>query len=183
MFSSQDLNYLSSLSQEDFEKVRNSFIMKLENAGIEDIESIQDSNYIKIFDLLGGHEGMDQLITFAEEYITSPQGWNQIEFLMPKITSLEQGEVYIYMATYIDKIGRPIYDVLVSKDMPVSRANSAMCKRYLEQRLAIVEVAITAEAFLDTMTGGAATPLEAIATGADLVGIWIDYEVCNHRWH
>lgn len=96
---------------------------------------------------------------------------------------MEQGEVYIYMATYIDKIGRPIYDVLTSKDMPVSRADSPECIWYLQQRLAIAGIAISAEEFLDVMTGGAATPIELIATGADLVGIWLDYDVCNHRWH
>lgn len=183
VFSSEDLNYLSSLSQEDFEKVRDAFIKRLKSAGIEDVESIQDSNYIKIFDLMDGHQGMDQLIAFAQEYITSPQGWNQIELLMPQNISLEQGEVYIYMATYIDKIGRPIYDVLTSKDMPVSRADSQICIRYLQQRLAIAGAAISTEEFIDVMTGGAATPLELIATGADLVSIWLDYEVCNHRWH
>lgn len=183
VFSTQDLNYLSSLSQEDFEKVRDAFIQKLEYAGIEDIESIQDSNYLKVFDLLGGHEGMDQLIAFAQEYMTSPKGWSNIELLMPKNISLEQGKIYVYMATYIDKIGRPIYDVLVSKDAPVSRADSPVCKLYLEQRLAIAGVAMSAEAFLDAMTGGTATPIEVIATGADLVDIWLDYEVCNHRWH
>lgn len=183
VFSSEDLNYLSSLSQEDFEKVRDSFIERLKSTGVEDVDSIQDSNYVKIFDLLGGHQGMDQLIAFAQEYITSPQGWNQIELLMPKNIPLEQGEVYVYMATYIDKIGRPIYDVLTSKDMPVSRADSPVCVRYLQQRLAIAGVAISAEEFLDAMTGGTATPLEIVATGADLTGIWLDYEVCNHRWH
>lgn len=59
VFSPEDLNYLSSLSQEDLEEVRNAFIKRLKSAGIENIDSIRDSNYIKIFDLLGGHQGMD----------------------------------------------------------------------------------------------------------------------------
>ncbi len=67
--------------------------------------------------------------------------------------------------------------------MPVSRSDSSMCEWYLQQRLAIAGVAISTEEFIDEMTGGAATPLEVVATGADLLGIWIDYEVCNHRWH
>lgn len=183
LFSSVDLNYLSSLSQEDFEKVRYAFIEMLKSADVKDVESIQDSNYIEIFDLLGGYQGMEQLIAFSQEYITSPRGWNQITHLMPQNISLKQGKIYVYMAAYIDKIGRPIYDALISRDTPASRADSLICKRYLQQRLAIAGLAISADLFIDAMTGGSATPIEFIATGAELLGIWFEYEVCNFRWH
>ena len=183
IFSSQDLNYLSSLSQEEFEEVREAFIKKIEYAGIEYTDSIQNSYYIKVFDILGGHEGMDRLINFAQEYLALPSGWDQIEPLIPESLSLEQGNIYISMANYIDKIARPIYETLISKTIPNTRGDNPVCDWYLTQRLAIAGVAISTEEFIDCMTGGAATPLEIVATGADLLGIWLDYEVCNHRWH
>ncbi|MDE6642628.1 MAG: hypothetical protein K2K27_00810 [Muribaculaceae bacterium] len=41
VFSVEDLNYLSSLSQKDFEEVRDAFIKKLNSASIIDIEEDQ----------------------------------------------------------------------------------------------------------------------------------------------
>lgn len=188
VFTQKDLTYLASLSQAEFQLVIDDFNSQLTTNERIEAEEIQDSLYIEVFNILDGHEGMDNLISFAQRYMEASQGWNSIESLLPSNLSHQQGEIYIRMAVYVDKIARPIYNQLVDLDNPTSRAilsngDDPTCKWYLTQRLAIAGIAMSAEAFLDAMTGGAATPIEVVATGADLVGIWLDYEVCNHRWH
>lgn len=188
VFTSEDLEYLSSLTQEEFQDIIDCFNSQLNTNERIEVENIQDSVYIETFTILGGHENMNKLISFTQKYMESAQGWDTIESLLPDNLSYKQGEIYIQMAVYTDKIARPIYEELngydLSKDQTSLNNNDIeICKWYLTQRLAIAGIGISAEAFIDSMTGGVATPIEAIATGADLLGIWLDYEVCNHRWH
>jgi hypothetical protein len=56
----------------------------------------------------------------------------------------------------------------------------------MKNRLSLSGINIGVDALVDIMTGGTAavlTPLEDVAIGADLASIWLDYEICNGRWH
>lgn len=181
--SQQDLEYLSELSPEELESLHNKLVERLEDNGIIDMDSIQDENYIKIFQFLGGHEGMDKFIKFTEDYMNSSKGWEQIERLIPNDLTTEQGEIYITMATYVDRIGRPIYCYLSSQDNPISRSDNPLCRELLKQKLEGLGIDMTVDAFLDLATGGLATEDEMFVIGVDIAGIWLDYEHCNGRWH
>ena len=188
IFTPDDLKYLSSLSQKDFESFRSNIISEFGPNGNEIIENIEDRNYTSIFNLMNGHIGMDEYLNFATTYIESKSGIEILQELIPKNINGIQTKLYVAMAVYIDKLARPLLDELVlhEESSEPSRSGFAYCKWEAERRLALAGVQMGVDALCDVMTGGAAlelTPLEGAAITADLTGIWLDYEVCNGRWH
>lgn len=183
-FSQNDLNYLASLNQDEFEAFRNELIERLGPDGIDKLEEIQDINYDRICDILGGHEGMNKLEEFSLAYIETPGGWSYVQELLPINLTDKQINTYISFAVYIDKVSRPLYKTLTS-DIPHSRVKS-MCELNAAISLVTAGINIGVDVMVDIMTGGAGaslTPLEEAAMGAELTSIWIDYEICNGRWH
>lgn len=183
-FTQDDLNYLLSLSQSEFEEFRNNIIAQLGENGLDELEEKQDENYIQTFEILGGHAGMDNLKEFLTSYLETPGGWHYVQTLLPKNLNKSQTNIYIANAIYIDKISRPVYSALISTSTP-SRG-STICDIEAGIRLALVGVDIGVDDLVDIMTDGAGAalePLEGAAVAADLTSIWIDYEICNGRWH
>lgn len=186
-FSNTNLKYLSSLSKEDFLSLKNSLEAQLGKERIDEIEKVSEENYIYIFNLMGGDEGLNRYLNFTYLYLNSNGGIDCLKKMIPAFLSEKQLEYYIGMALYVDKLARPILNT-ISKDRPLSRVNrdKESCKKEAEIRLALVGLNIGVDAFLDLMTDGAAlelTPFEGTAVTADLLSIWIDYEICNGRWH
>ena len=184
-FSQEDLTYLSSLPQENFKSFQNSLIERIEDeGGMTKLEEIEDENYTRIFYALDGHEGMDQLLEFAQLYIESDGGWNSIQNLIPAEITDEQSKIFIGLAVYIDKVGRPLYSE-IQKKSELSN-DRKICKLDAAIKLSLLGVNISVDVLVDIMTGGTGaifSNLEVAALGFELSAIWLDYEVCNNRWH
>ncbi|MCM1520993.1 MAG: hypothetical protein NC098_09425 [Lachnoclostridium sp.] len=89
------------------------------------------------------------------------------------------------MSVYVDKIAHPYYDALKNKNMH-NLADRRECVLAAETKLALCGINIGVDVLVDIMTGGATvelTPLETAALQCELINIWLDYEVCNGRWH
>lgn len=192
VFTPDDLKYLSTLSQNQFMAFRDSLIITF--GGLEKLDSLQAANYADAFNALGGHEGIDQLISFSTAYLDTVPGWESIQALMPKKLSESISKGYIYQAAFIDQYSRPIHEELVQHDldagyMIVSEIENTFCHHQLTVDLCMAGIDIAADTFLDVMSGGVldATllPESANIFALELQGlnIWLNYEVCNHRWH
>ncbi len=185
-----DIEYLSSLSQDEMKEERERLIQSLGHSGENIIDSLQSVGYEHIFNVLGGHVGMNQLINFTTTYIEnieSTEKWDEISQLIPSNLTENQANIYIYMAVCVNKICRPIYRVLTTRQIQnistTSRNARNICDAQLAAELSIMGIDLTAEAFIDIMSGGAMTAFEATVGCANLVGIWYNYETCNGRWH
>lgn len=193
--SDKDLQYLSSLSQEEMLEEMEEFKEQI-NSSNQELEYIEDTNYEYVLELVGGEKGMEQLLSFTMNYLDSPGGWDDLYKNLPNELTADQELAYVGMAVSVDNVTRPIYQsltkidgpntndpVLIGDDALMISKNKSICAMNLGVRLAIAGVGITAEAFLDAIADGSLTELEAYATFADLMGIWYDYEVCRGRWH
>lgn len=185
IFTPEDLEYLSTLNQDEFISFRNNIIDQLGGEdGMSRIEEMEDENYIRIFYAMDGHEGIDNLNDFSCSYLNTPGGWSYLDVLLPDSLTTEQTKIYVGMAVYIDKIGRPIYKAIL-ETTPISDSRD-ICELQAAIKLAIAGINIGVDGLIDIMTGGAGTTLtalETLAIEAQLTSIWIDYEICNGRWH
>lgn len=186
-FSTEDLEYLSSLSQEEFERFYHDLLNQLGENGIERIEEIRDENYTRIFNIMNGHDGMTKLKDFAIKYIDSTGGWDSFQDLLPDNLTEQQSNIFVGIAVFIDKVSRPVYlTILSSPNYCIQSRGNTMCDIEAGIKLSLAGVDIGVDGLVDIMTGGTdavLTPLEDVAIGADLASIWMDYEICNGRWH
>lgn len=176
--------YLSTLSQDQFQSSLDSLTSRISLGDQAFIMDKEYENNLRIFNLLGGKEGLDKLSDFAIAYInTDANGdWRIVESMMPEGLNEKQMDVYVGMAVYIDRIARPIYATFTKTTI----GDDELCKIEAVVSLMSVGVDIGFDAFLDICTDGAglyATPEEAAYVGVDLMQIWIDYEICMGRWH
>lgn len=186
-----DLNYLSGLSEEEFKAFLDELYIIIGGENMQVYEDISYNNYMRIFEIMGGHDGMDQLTDFLYAYMWEESGWDSIQALLPMGLTEQQTTVYIAMAVYIDEIARPTYFTIIGEVSEGDETtdplyNESYCK--WELGLALIEngVKIGVEAFLEIMTGGGATEEvipEGIEIGLDVVEAWLDYERCCGRWH
>ena len=182
----EDIEYLNSLSKSEMESERIKLISQFNPSGDEKIDSLFLHNYEYVFNLIGGHQNMDKLIDFACHYIEVDGGWNDIKDLMPSNLTDDQSKLYIYTAICIDNISRPFFQFVLTASekngISISRTKT-ICDAELAAELAISGVGLSAEMFLDVVSGGTMTGIEAIASSAELMDIWFRYEACNGRFH
>lgn len=190
----EDLNLLNSLSCSEMISLKEYYLNKLGTSGIEDYECIDTENYEYVFNLLGGHEGMDKLFAFFNSYLQVEGGKNNLIKLLPNNLSNEETYVYVGMGIFVDNIARPVYSILTNHENQCEKDNEINtrsggsndrldCKLDLGAKLAIMGVGVTVESFLDAAAGGALTELEADSAVLGLTDIWLSYEACNGRWH
>lgn len=184
---SEDLKYLSSLSQKEIQALIENLDSRIDAYGREKIEEIEVNNYNRILDLIGGYENMNQYMEFSMSYLETDGGINNLQMLMPQNLNDTQIKLYIAMAIYIDKTARPfIVEVTQSVDSKLSRGDSEYCKWVADMKLALAGVDFGVDILCDIMTDGVAaefTGLEMAAISANITSIWLDYEVCCGRWH
>lgn len=179
----EDINYLASISQEEFGEIRD--ILNLQTGESSYTENRQDSKFDKLYYDLGEIDGYKQFISFSEQYITSNEGWSNIEMILPSNLNETQNLIYICQAIYIDKIARPVYNALGKKGNN-ERAQSrgiSYCKDLLQSDLIAAGSELTADQFIALMSGGTLEFLDAVDFIIDAFGIWYDYEACNGRFH
>lgn len=179
-----DLDYLASLSFNELKSLRDDVTARLGEGSLEIIDEIEYENYLRIYNLLEGHKGVDKLLDFGRIYLETPGGWQYVESSLPQKVSVEQAKLYIGMSIYIDKIARPI--LLKLDDSPKNSRGLSMCRMEAESKLLLYGFDIGFEAFVDIMTGGAGallTELEAAYDVSRLTSIWLEYEVCMGRQH
>lgn len=175
-----DLNFLASLSQSEMIK-HISELTSIINKSTTDYELKTIENAEKIYNILGNVENFEQLKIFAEDYINTDKGWQNLSSLFPINLNSEQQTIYIAMALYIDNIGRPIYNYLTEKNSTQSR--NELCRMQLSIDLAAAGIELGVDGFLEVMTGGALTLLEEGALAVTAESIWYKYETCEGRWH
>lgn len=183
-FTTEDLNFISSLTQDEFIAFRDSIINQLGGDADGKIEEVEIYNYKRICNSLKGDEGVNQLAEFASSYLESSAGWTSIKSLLPIDLTIIETKIYISMAVYVDKVARPLYLKMTEKSND-SRSLS-YCDWEAALRLALAGVNIGVDGLVDVMTGGAGlvlTPEEGAIATVELTAIWLDYEVCNGRWH
>lgn len=193
-FDENDLSKLSSLSKSELYTLRNDLVQTLGVNGDDIVDSLYYMSYDKILIKIGGREKMQQLLDFTDAYIQSYGGWNDIMAYMPLGMTTQDKETYIATAVCVDKVIRPLYNTVVN-DIPIdsftidnpmvirSLEGKTLCDIQLSVSLAIAGVGITAEAFLDAVSAGTLTEIEAVATAVNLLDIWLDYETCKNRVH
>lgn len=181
-----DLTYLQQLSQENFEKLIQNYKSKLGDNPDEVFDSLEYNSYSKTFEIMDGHSGMNRYLDFAQLYLNSEGGINEINKLLPKNLTETQLNYYVATAVYMDKIGRPFIQTLTETvSVPRSRDKDS-CKWEAAFKLACAGLTCGVEVMIDLATGGASIPAEMLAGGANLVAlasIWQQYEICNGRWH
>lgn len=188
-FSKDDLNYLSSLTEKEFKELHSSIVEAC--GGSESIEAIQTHNYMVLYDELTDNgavpERMTRLKSFCEDYLTKKDGKSSLETLVPNdLTDLEV-KIYASQAVFIDLVTRPVYDHIEEMELMKAYENDfPWCKAELGFRIALLGLKIGVEAFLDAMSEGIGTLeliLDITDAGADVMDMWLQYEVCNGRWH
>lgn len=111
-------------------------------------------------------------------------GWGELRSLIPTGLTIEQAKIYVCMAVYIDKVARPIDNVLIDKS--TKSRDSKFCEREARIRLALAGIDVTVYGLVDLLTDGVGftlSTLEESSVAANLMNIWLDYEICNGRWH
>lgn len=184
IFTAEGRNYLSTLSQQQFESSRDSLSHRL---GEEDYSRISDeefNNYTRLFNVLGGKDGLEKLTDFGVAYInTNSNGdWREVDYLLPDDLNDEQLDIYVGMAVYIDKIGRPVYLSFVT---PLEGREHA-CAEDAKIKLALIGIDVEVAVLSDILTDGFlafASELEGVYVGVNLMDIWLQYEICMGRWH
>lgn len=184
VFSKEDLEYIASLNQEQLISFRDSLIFTLGFDGEQLIEDFIDENYIRVFNIMGSPEDMSALEEFAFAYLDTKGGWHALDCLLPQNLTLEKQRIYVGLAVFIDKVSRPFYETLIKN--PARSRDSMLCEWEAAMRLSLAGVDIGVDGLVDIMTDGAGLALEGledVALAADLTSIWLDYEICNGRWH
>lgn len=186
-FDEETLNYMASLTVEEMVAQRDSLINSFGKDLLDSIEESEYQNYVRIFDIVGGHDGVDALSSFAIRYLESKGGWTNLNRLMPSNLSDEQGEIYVAIAVFVDRFSRPVYTVMTAHGyLEVQSRSSKICDMDAAAKLVLAGFDIGVDGMVDAMTGGAGlamAPLEGMALGVELYSIWVDYEICNGRWH
>lgn len=149
------------------------------------IDSIQEDRINYIYNTIGDYKIFQELMDFGISYMEMNPDWDNIINLLPPSLTAEQSDIFIKFAVSIDKVAKPVYNCLTrpSRVNPTLDEDAAICKHLLAARLATLGLAIKVEVFLDIVAEGRLTELEAVATGAQLLEIWLQYEACNMRIH
>lgn len=180
--SKNDANILLNMSQCELENVMDSLINLA--GGMQVIDSIQTDNYLSTFNKVGGKEGVGALIDFSTQYLTMKPGWESVEQIIPNdVLNGPMGQQYAEQAAYLDRVARPISELLISSKW---EHDISICKMQLAVDLAYTGVSVSTDAFLDAMSGGVETPeliLQLISAGVNVYETYRNYEECNGRWH
>lgn len=179
---SYNAKYLLGLSQSELEHVKDSLVNVA--GGIQVLDNIQAANFMSVYNKIGGKEGINALIDFSVQYLNMEPGWDTLAQIIPvNILNGPAGQQYVEQAAYLDRVARPICELMISsrweKDIP-------FCKMQLMRDLGYAGVSISTDAFLDAMSGGVETPeliLQLISAGVNVYEAYYDYEACNGRWH
>lgn len=187
-----DLNYLSTLTKKEFVNLRDSLI--LESGGMEILDSLEIANYMLLYEEITENgkyiERIQRLKEFCIDYLTSPQTNYNFDIDSNYLNlSIYEKKIYTQQSAFIDMVTRPIYDHISTVNLDIvhdRKGDRPDCLLELGTKLAIVGLKIGVSGFLDAMTGGADTAqvvLECLDAGVDAMSLWLDYEVCNGRWH
>lgn len=188
-----DLAALASLSMEELQARRQS---RLEAMGAEKIAQIEErkaENIAKMYDLMGGHEGLDRLKAFMTEYLKGAKGWARISELLPQGLTDRQAKGYLAMAVYVDNIARPIYsyltiinpapkDNITTTRQSLSVNSHGYCKTQLANALLELGLEINVDDFIAAMddTGEeAGPPINETWEDFDPDTLWEDYLNCR----
>lgn len=184
-----DLQQLASLTAEQLMACRQSRLDALGAEKLARIEEKKAENMAKMYDLMGGHEGLDRLKAFMTGYMQGAKGWHRIEALMPQGLSDKQANAYLAMALYVDNIARPIYAYLTAAyagnnitrgDIYTPILPIGLCEEYLSNALAGTGISI--DDFLKAMddtSEAAGPPANETWEEIDYEGIWAEYEFCR----
>lgn len=187
-----DLVALASLSMEELQARRQS---RLEAMGAEKIAQIEErkaENIAKMYDLMGGHEGLDRLKAFMTEYLKGAKGWARISELLPQGLTDRQAKGYLAMAVYVDNIARPMYSYLTKaytgskKNNIITRGgmgnpifSRSLCEEYLANSLSGTGMSVAAfKALMDDTSETAGPPMDETWEEIDYEGIWAEYTFC-----
>lgn len=190
---SEDLNYLSSLNQTEFENLHNSLIQKA--GGVDIIDSLQVANYmslyLKVTDNGTKIEKMHRLKDFCINYLLDSEEYPHLTRSEENELSPSELEIYAQQAAFIERVSRPIYEHIAEESRQIASDkvrpdDHVICMEQLGFKLALAGLDIGVGAFLDAMTGGIGTEgliLECLKVGVDATAMWTEYEICNGRWH
>lgn len=181
---SEDLKYLSSLSQKEIQALIEKLESRIDTYGREKVEEIEVNNYNRILDLIGGYENMNQYTEFSMSYLETEGGINSLQMLMPQNLNENQVKLYVAMAVYIDRTTRPFMKYIVQLDNNASRSHEEGCRAMAAFKLSLLGLSIGVDAFLDITTAGAAvefTDIELLANYAELCSIRSEYDLCMNR--
>lgn len=76
-----------------------------------------------------------------------------------------------------------LHECIERQDFANTKSMETPCKMELGAKLALMGVEIGVGGFLDAMSGGTLTGLEAIDLGLQASALWLDYEACCGRYH
>lgn len=182
----ENMDKLSGMSEEKILELKRNIISSFgDNADVV-VDSVLNCRMENLYYQLGGSEGLEKFITFTDEYLSSAEVWESVEGCLPvNMTSMEQ-QFFIVAAAKIDLMARPIVQYLSHSINSSTRSfedDDMYCKFKLKRDLGLMAGELTVEEFLDMMSGGTTTPVDCLVDGAELLSIWLDYEVCNGRFH
>lgn len=179
------------MTLEELETYNNTLKAQIGGDRLNAYEDKKIDNYAFMFDIMGGHDGIAKLKAFAADYANQNAGWNAVEKLLPQGLTGNQQTVYIIMATYVDKVMRPLLSLAYS--VSSSRAGGdgnkhdpspADCKIELQMMLEDAGTGMTADEFIKLMeNGGDQTGYDEEDTTVgpellDLSSIWWLYKIC-----
>lgn len=186
-FTQEDLNYLTSLTQEEFICEQEKIMSQVEAIPQEKIDEIAINNYNSLMSGLGGQDGIYKLLDFGIRYLQLNGGIEDIKSTLPNKLNSSEIKYYIALSIYIDKLARPISSIMNDniENKPISR-QTGDCKREAETKLLLAGCDFGLDTLIELMTGGADTGeyvFEDAYLLADCERIYYDYEVCMGRWH
>ncbi|MCC8038117.1 MAG: hypothetical protein LIP02_08315 [Bacteroidales bacterium] len=185
VFTPEDLEYLSSLSQNQLDSVILEFKVRLGSDPDSVMESREDSNVEYIMRVVGSQHGLTDYQNFVDAYFDTSGGLEQFQLLVPAGLNEDQKKLYEETAVYIDKCARAPYLAFIRNDL-TTRASQGLCKFYAKIRLAICGVNLGASMMLNFCAGNLAAVIDALDCIEAAIGIidtWYQYEICMGRWH
>lgn len=180
-----DIQFLTSMNEYEFEDYVSKVKSLISGNADEIVDSISTSNMQFLYEKLGGHSGLEKLLTFSESYLNS-SGVINLTSLVPSGLNESQQQVYVVTAVMIDNVVRPYYEALTNFDQQHIRSRKNICDIQAGIELVLAGATFGVEQLGDAAMAGAGFALEGVETIAlelEIARIRLDYEICNGRWH
>lgn len=195
--SNETLNKLATLKISELRTAKDSIAALLGKKCIDAYESRKINNYAYMYELLGGHSGMDQIKSFTKSYMGAPKGWEFAKTLIPTDLSADQKALYVIMAVYVDRFARPVkihamshlYEFISDSKSPNTRGyrypSVSDCNRELDDMLAAAGANMNAEEFIKIWMNQSSDnqnpengPSDDSQYELDLYTIYLSYRMC-----
>lgn len=137
-FTEGDIDRIKGLDADGLKQLRDRIMKANGFKSVSEVEEVVDEAYNKFCEDMNEEE-LIELDSFIDQYIEMPAGISSIEKIAPKIVNardmLAKDKRILYAAVIVDRIGRPLYDLLD----PETRS-AVDCKKIFAAHISVVVI-------------------------------------------